>query len=150
MMPAPCRCTCHGHTPGGTSIAHSCLVCPQTHPVPPSSLKQPKERRFSGYFEGTSGLLEGSKSRISFRDQGASRDSWSPAPRQSAPISPPLPERLWDRQDLHCLITGLLTHSLCMTTTQDGDAFSLLCPSSEVVQAHRGSWQEIWRIQPPL
>lgn len=51
----------------------------------------------------------------------------------------PCPERLQDRQNLHGLTTVLLTHRLCTRIAQDGDAFSLLYPSAELVQAHRGS-----------
>lgn len=100
--------------------------------APPS--KQPKVCGLSGHLAGTSDPLGGSKSRITPGDQGASMDYLS-----SAPSVLPCTERLWDRQNLPSLTTVLLTHSLCTRTAQEGDAFSLLNPSAEVVQAHRGS-----------
>lgn len=159
-MPAQPRSTRHGHqhVPGsaeqwkqadvGPGRTHSPIPTPvlcktNQQPIPAwfvlrhilcTPSKQPKVCGLSGHLAGTSGLLRGSKSRITPGDQGASMDSLS-----SAPSVLPCPERLWDRQNLPSLTTVLLTHSLCTRTAQEGDAFSLLNPSAEVVQAHRGS-----------
>lgn len=89
--------------PGDTSAACSCMVCPKRHPVPPSALSSPKcvgslatlQEPVASWEAQRAGCPLGTK-----KHPGITCPLLQGRVLQSVH---PCPERLWDRQNLHCL-----------------------------------------------